>query len=308
MSQPEDRFVDANGIRMHYLDWGGDGPVGVMVHGAGMCGGLWEPVARRLEGNLRCLTLDLRSHGDSEVSSAPVSWDLLAADIAGFVAALDLRNVVLVAHSFGAGAALLASPRMAGRIAGGYFIEPTLLAQLTRTPEERERGKLARQGVRNKRWVWASRQAMFDSLKGRGGFRLLTDESMWAYVNWGARERPDGSVELKCTPAAEAAFFDAQAEADQVWPILAQVDYPVTLVYSESRRSDPQAWAQHEPIVRRFMELVPTRFAVTPGTHNTAMEHPDIHARLVLELVAQLEQEGRLPGRKAYEAPRRPGT
>ncbi|GEM_PF-169271 len=303
MSQPESRFVDANGIRMHYLDWGGDGPVCVMVHGAGMCGGLWEPVARRLAGNLRCLTLDMRSHGDSEVSSAPVTWDLLAADIASFVAALDLHHIVLVAHSFGAGAALLSSPRMARRIAGGYFIEPTLLAQLTRTPEERERGKLARQGVRNKRWVWASRQAMFDALKGRGGFKIITDESLWAYVNWGARQRADSSVELKCTPETEAAFFEAQADADWVWPVLAQLDYPVTLVYSESRRSDPQAWAQHEPIARRFMELVRTRFEVTPGTHNTAMEYPDAHVPLVMELMAQLQREGRLPGKRAQMGP-----
>ncbi|MBI4201105.1 MAG: alpha/beta hydrolase [Chloroflexi bacterium] len=295
MSQPESRFVDVNGIRMHYLDWGDNGPICVMVHGAAMSGGTWEPLVRRLKGRLRCITPDLRSHGDTEGPTVPISWDLLAADVAGFVGALDLYHVVVVAHSFGAGAALLASSLMSDRVAGGYFIEPTLLVQLTRTLEEQEQARQTRQGVRGKRWTFPSRQGAFDAIKGRGGFTAVTDESLWAYVNHSTRERPDGSVELKCTPEAEAALFDAQADAVSTWSRLARITYPVTLIYSQARYSDPQAWQQHEPIVRRFMELVRTRFAVTPGTHNTAMEHPDIHARLILELLDQIESEGRLP-------------
>lgn len=279
---------------MHYLDWGGDGPICVMFHGAGMCGGTWEPIVRRLAGKLHCITPDLRSHGDTETSTKVVSWDLLAGDAAGFVRALDVQPVIVVAHSFGAGSALLASERMVDQVAGGYFVEPTLLAQLTQTKEDRERAKRARQGVRNKRKAFQSRQEMFDTIKGRGGFRLVTDESLWAYVNHGTRERADGSVELRCTPETEAAFFEAQADAVSTWPTLARITYPVTLVYSEARHNAPQTWQQHEPIVRKFEELVRTRFEITPGTHNTLMEHPDIHVRLISELVDQVESEGRL--------------
>jgi pimeloyl-ACP methyl ester carboxylesterase len=287
--QPEGRFVDANGIRMHYLAWGGDGPVCVMVHGAGMSGGTWEPLVQRLAGRLHCITPDLRSHGDTEASATPVSWELLARDVAGFVEALDLQHVVVVGHSFGAGAALLASPLLAGRIVGGYFVEPTLLAQLARTPEEREHARLGRQGVRNKRWMFPSRQELFSAIKGRGGFRLVTDEALWAYVNHGTRERPDGSVELKCTPEAEASFFEAQADAVSTWQTLAKIAYPVTLVYSGARYSNSDDWPRHQPVVQQFRDLVGSRFKITPGTHNTAMEHPEIHARLVLEMVEQIK-------------------
>lgn len=208
----QDGYIDVNGIRMHYLDWGGDGPICVMFHGAGMCGGTWEPIVQRLAGRIHCITPDFRSHGKSEASTVPVSWDLLADDVAGFIYALDAKPVIIVAHSFGAGAVLLASARMSDRVAAGYFVEPTLLAQLAQVREDRERAKLARQGVRNKRREFRSREEMFDAIKGRGGFRFVTDESLWAYVNHGTLERPDGSVELRCTPDAEAAFFEAQAD------------------------------------------------------------------------------------------------
>ncbi len=293
--QPESRYVQVSDIRMHYLDWGGDGPVCVMFHGAGMCGGTWEPIVQRLEGRLHCITPDMRSHGETEGSTVPISWELLAEDVAGFLSALDLRQVVVAAHSFGAGSAIFASARISDRVAGGYFIEPTPFAQLTRTADDRERFRQAHQGVRNKRRAFRSRQEMFESIKGRGGFRFVTDESLWAYVNHGTRERSDGSVELKCTPESEAAFFDAQVDASSMWSMLARITYPVTLVYSEARYRDPLAWKQHEPIVRRFKKLVRTCFEITPGTHNTAMEHPDIHVRKVLELVDRIESEGRLP-------------
>ena len=287
----QDRYVDVNGIQIHYLDWGGDGPVCVMFHGAGMCGGTWEPIVQRLAGRMHCIAPDLRSHGKSAASTAPVTWDLLAQDLAGFVNALDAGPVIIVAHSFRAGAALLASQLMPDRVAGGYLVEPTLLAQLAQVPEDRERARLARQGVRNKRREFRSHQEMFDAIKGRGGFRFVTDESLWAYVNHGTQQRPDGSVELRCSPETEAAFFEAQADPISTWPPLAQIAYPVTLVYSEGRYNSTQSWKQHEPIVRRFEGMVQTRFVITPGTHNTVMEHPDIHVRNILELVDQIANE-----------------
>ena len=114
----QDRYVDVNGIQIHYLDWGGDGPVCVMFHGAGMCGGTWEPIVQRLAGRMHCIAPDLRSHGKSAASTAPATWDLLAQDVAGFVNALDTGPVIIVAHSFGAGAALLASQLMPDRVRG----------------------------------------------------------------------------------------------------------------------------------------------------------------------------------------------
>ncbi len=287
----QDQYINVNGNQIHYLDWGGDGPTCVMFHGAGMCGGVWEPIAQRLAGRIHCIAPDLRSHGKSTASIVPVSWDLLAEDVAGFVNALDAESVIVVAHSFGAGAALLASQLMPDRVAGGYFVEPTLLAQLAQIPEDRERAKLVRQGVRNKRSVFRSHQEMFDAIKGRGGFKFVTDDLLWAYVNHGTQERPDGSVELRCSPETEAAFFEAQADSISTWPSLAQIAYPVTLVYSEARYNSTQAWKQHEPIVRRFEGLVQTRFQIAPGTHNTVMEHPDVHVRMILELVDQIKNE-----------------
>jgi hypothetical protein len=135
---------------------------------------------------------------------------------------------------------------------------------------------------------------MFEAIKGRGGLKLVPDEGLWAYINHGTRALPDGSVTLKCSPMAEAAMFDAVTDPDEVWTAVAKLKFPTMLVYSESRKV-PELWAQHGPVVKKFTELSGARFVVTPGTHNTATEYPDHHAKLILDFTDELERAGRLP-------------
>lgn len=35
LSNPKSDFVDGNGIRLHYLDWGGNGPMLIFLTGMG---------------------------------------------------------------------------------------------------------------------------------------------------------------------------------------------------------------------------------------------------------------------------------
>ena len=64
------RFVHANGIRHHYLEWGDDaaGPPLLMLHATGLCAAPWQPIARRLAARYRVLAFDQRGHGDTDRS------------------------------------------------------------------------------------------------------------------------------------------------------------------------------------------------------------------------------------------------
>lgn len=305
LRQPDSRFVHVNGIRLHYLDWGGDGPTCLMLHGTSLCAGSWEPIVARLGGRFRCVGVDLRSHGDSDQSPAPINWELLRDDLTGLYEALDVRDALLVGHSRGAGVGMLSASRMPERFAGAVLIEPSILRVAARSamdregppPEERTaprrpRGPNLIDLARVRRAVFPSRQAVFDTYKGRGAFKDATDESLWAYVSYGTRVLADGQVELKCPPSVEAEFYSAALSPGQVWESIGRMAFPVMLVYSQSSTRDPSF-----PGIRQFMEAVRTRFEVVPGTHFTSMEYPDIHASLILRFAEQLAGEGRLRGR-----------
>ena len=57
--------VESDGVAIHYLDWGGDGPPLLLIHATGFLGALWRPIAERLTGRFRVVAFDQRGHGES---------------------------------------------------------------------------------------------------------------------------------------------------------------------------------------------------------------------------------------------------
>ncbi len=66
---PRDRFVDANGLTFHYLDWDSPraaaGPPIVLLHGLRDQAHEWDPIVPDLTAHGRVLALDQRGHGGS---------------------------------------------------------------------------------------------------------------------------------------------------------------------------------------------------------------------------------------------------
>jgi pimeloyl-ACP methyl ester carboxylesterase len=81
----------------------GDGPPVVFVHGLLVDGRLWRKVTPLLEDRFRCIVPDLPlgSHTTAMNADADLSPPGLARIVAGFLEALDLEQVVLVANDTG---------------------------------------------------------------------------------------------------------------------------------------------------------------------------------------------------------------
>jgi len=106
---PQDRFIDANRLRQHLLDWGGRGPTVLLLHGFLEHAHAWDFVAPRLvDAGFAVLALDWRGHGDTQWIGAGGYYHFpdYAADLAAIVRALG-RRVALIGHSMGAGGAVL---------------------------------------------------------------------------------------------------------------------------------------------------------------------------------------------------------
>lgn len=95
--------VRANGIRQHFLRYGGKGPAVVIVPGITSPAVTWGFVAERFGRHFDTYVLDVRGRGLSEGSdSLDYGLDACAADVAAFAEALGLASYQLVGHSMGA--------------------------------------------------------------------------------------------------------------------------------------------------------------------------------------------------------------
>lgn len=90
-------------IELYYEDHGSGQPV-VLIHGYPLDGSSWERQTRELlAAGYRVLTYDRRGFGNSSKVTTGYDYDTFAADLDGFLEALDLRDVILVGFSMGTG-------------------------------------------------------------------------------------------------------------------------------------------------------------------------------------------------------------
>ncbi len=65
--QPSDHYLELNGIRFHYLDWGNEHlPHVVLLHGGSLTAHTWDMAALVLRDRFHLVALDQRGHGDTE--------------------------------------------------------------------------------------------------------------------------------------------------------------------------------------------------------------------------------------------------
>jgi len=98
---PESKWVTANGLRLHYLDWGNpEGRPILLLHGLQDCAALWQTFANAISNRYHVVALDHRGHGDSSrATSYPIS-DYVR-ETADVIRALGLVDVTLIGHSAG---------------------------------------------------------------------------------------------------------------------------------------------------------------------------------------------------------------
>ena len=104
MRSPAEGWVDANGVRLHYLDWGrSDARALLVLHGGSAHAHWWDLFADAVADEYRVVALDLRGHGDSRrPEPAAYGIDDYVADVVALVGALGLPRLSVIGHSMGA--------------------------------------------------------------------------------------------------------------------------------------------------------------------------------------------------------------
>ncbi|MFE3552883.1 alpha/beta fold hydrolase [Streptomyces kronopolitis] len=103
------RKVQVGEVQLAYRVWGEeDAPPAVLLHSLGEDGEDWRGVVGRLAGTHRVFALDQRGHGHSDWPG-DYGFARWRDDALGFLRALGLERMLLIGHSLGAVAALLAA-------------------------------------------------------------------------------------------------------------------------------------------------------------------------------------------------------
>lgn len=99
--RPLERDLVVKGLRLHLLDWGGEGRTPLLLlHGFTGAAHAWDTLSIALQPHFHVYALDQRGHGDSDPAD---EYNPVAAfdDLAGVIEQLGLRSLVLVGLSMG---------------------------------------------------------------------------------------------------------------------------------------------------------------------------------------------------------------
>ena len=101
MDKPSQKsgFVNVNGIKLHYLDWGGEGETLLFLAGMGCSVHIFNKYAPRFMDKFHVLALDRRGHGDSDYPETSYDADTLTEELRQFLDTLKIDKVILAGHS-----------------------------------------------------------------------------------------------------------------------------------------------------------------------------------------------------------------
>lgn len=273
MTRTEHSFVAPSGLSLAVHDWGGTGDPVLLSHPTGFHGVAWQPVAERLVARgRRVWSFDFRGHGDSDRSpDGSYSWDGFADDAQAVLEHLELLDdprLLAVGHSKGATSLMTVAWRRPGAVRRIWAFEPIVFPQYDASLQDPDNPMSA--SARRRRAVWPSRDAAIASYGSKYPLDVLTDEALRAYVDYGMRDLPDGTVELKCRPEDEATIY-TMGVVNGLWDRLDELSVPVLVVAGETSTAIPPSLAA------RIVERIPDgRIELWAGHgHFGPMEDPD---------------------------------
>jgi esterase len=214
---PVDRFATVNGLRIHYVDWGGvDRPPMILIHGLDRVARTFDHLAPHFASRYRVIAIDMRGHGDSD-------WDPAAryvvedhvSDLEGLVAQLGLRNIVVWGNSTGG--------RVAQVFAGRH---PELVSHVIaedvgpERPQQISDNYLRR--VKEEAGGWATEEELLTRLRAAPG---ASDAVLVPYVRHGTKRRSDGRLIWKRDPNLVKGFV-----ATDLWRFVRAITAPTIYI------------------------------------------------------------------------------
>lgn len=99
------KFVQANGINIHYEEFGEGAPL-ILLHGGSGTLDEWRPMIPFFASFFHVYVLDSRGHGKTDNPAGKLSYRMMADDVAAFIEALEIPRPLVCGYSDGGQIAL----------------------------------------------------------------------------------------------------------------------------------------------------------------------------------------------------------
>jgi pimeloyl-ACP methyl ester carboxylesterase len=95
------KYIQANGINIHYEEFGSSGMPLILLHGGTSTLDDWKPLIPSFESQFHIYALDSRGHGKTDNPLGKLSYRMMADDVAAFIKALDIPRPLVCGYSDG---------------------------------------------------------------------------------------------------------------------------------------------------------------------------------------------------------------
>ena len=246
----------ADGLRLHYLDWGGYGPPLLTLHGMLTNAHVWDFFSLQLREHFHIHAVDIRGHGDSEwAADGDYRRSCMTADILSLIDDLGLDSLSLVGHSLGGSIGAQVLAEQPGRVSSLVMVDSTLLPTGRTT---------ATRAIMEGPDTFPSLEAF---AQHAARINPRRDPSRLAVsLRWNTRQLADGSWTWKWDPALRQR---RPPDLERVWAALEAATCPVLFVRAGERShlSDEAA--------ARLQGLPHVRLVVVPrAAHNVMGDNP----------------------------------
>jgi len=281
-----DEYVDVNGLRLHYRDWGGSGDLVVLLHGLASNCRFWDLAAPFLTRSFTVVALDQRGHGGSDKPESGYDFATVADDLLGFLWAIGAERPLIVGHSWGGNVALeLAArhpsvPRGLCLVDGG-LIEFSAVPGMT---HEKTRVDLAPPDMTH---------LTMDQLLGRAKDHLPdgpgTPPEIKDFLEANFDIVEDGTIRPKLTRKNHMRIIDAMWD-HKPSQSMAKVSCPVLLMPARKDGNDAEEerlYGEWEKAVERASRLLPVSKTVwlEDSVHDVPIQRPELVAGVITEQV-----------------------
>lgn len=240
-------------------DFGGSGPPLHLAVANGFPPATYAPFVVPLLDRYRVFSLPPRAlwPGIGPPPAGATSWETMADDLLAGWTAQGIDRLVVVGHSYGGVASLLAAVRAPERVSALVLLDPTMLAPavLDQVRRLRAQGEMPRmplvEGARRRRNRYPSTEEAYQSWRAKSLFARWPDATLRLYAQSMTQPAADGDgVTLTWTREWEAYYYEtlyaeswvAAAKLSEEIPLLVLVGEESTTVLPESVAEMRRVW------------------------------------------------------------------
>ena len=282
LAEPTHRYCEIDGLKLHYLDWGGDADkhTFVLLHGGAAHVHWWDGVAPLLTPYGRVLALDFRGHGRSQWATSGVYGPpAYVEDVRGLIEHLGTR-VILVGHSMGGAVAQWSA------VTYPELLEALIIVDAPHGPPplfRRLMWRWRRKSQGGKRPELRSSDDIIRKFRLQPPETYLTRDQIERLALHGAEQLPNGTWAFRFDPETRAW---RKHGAKMMRPKIRQIKMPTLLLRGDqSGLVSPSSMRRmHRKIRGSVYKEVPRAF------HHVPLDNPGDTAEAIIEFVEKLPQ------------------